>query len=79
MGRPVFRGSTEVMMDTEALQRLRFDTRLRGRRGWTEEEEYEEEIARLPDVSEKIKSSEPDARSHAEPSSGSAVPDTHEV
>jgi hypothetical protein len=66
-------------MDTEALQRLRFDTRLRGRRGWTAEEEYEVEVADLPDAADKIKSSEPDTRSLAESGSGSAVPETGEV
>jgi hypothetical protein len=66
-------------METEALQRLRFDTRLRGRRGWTTEEEYEEEASGLPDVADKIKSLESDARSPAESGSGSAVSDTHEV
>jgi len=66
-------------METEALQQLRFDTRLRGRRGWTTEEEYEEEVAGSPDVSDKIKPPESDVRSPAESGSGSAVPDTHEV
>ena len=66
-------------METEALQRLRFDTRLRGRRGWTTEEEFEEEVTGLPDVLDKVKSSESDARSPAESGSGAVVPDTHEV
>ena len=66
-------------MEAEALQRIRFDTRLRGRRGWTKEEEYEEEVSGLPDVADKIKSSESDGRSPAEPGSGSAASDTREV
>jgi len=66
-------------MDTEALQQFRFDTRLRGRRGWTAEEEYEAEVAGLPDVADKVKSSEPDTRPLAESGSGSAIPDAGEV
>jgi hypothetical protein len=69
----------EATMDTEAVKRLRFDTRLRGRRGWTTEEEYQREIAGLPDVSDKIRPSESDARSPDESGSEPAVPGADEV
>lgn len=37
-----------------ALRKLRFDSRLAGRRGWTDNKEWERELAALPDVSAKI-------------------------
>jgi hypothetical protein len=38
----------------KSLETLRLDQRLRRRRGWLSREEREQELARLPDVSDKI-------------------------
>jgi hypothetical protein len=42
----------------KSLEPLRLDQRLRRRRGWLSAEERERELAKLPDVSEKIGRSE---------------------
>ena len=41
-------------MDRDHIAKLRLDRRLGSRRGWTEPNEIEEELAKLPDVSDKI-------------------------
>lgn len=41
-------------MDREHIAKLRMDRRLASRRGWTPPEEFEEELAKLPDVSHKV-------------------------
>ena len=47
-------------MDPEATKNLRLDRRLQNRRGWISPEELEQELAALPDVSDKIDDSEDD-------------------
>ena len=42
----------------KSLESLRLDQRLRRRRGWLSAEEREKELAKLPDVSDKIGRSE---------------------
>lgn len=48
-------------MDNESTARLKFDTRMVRRRGWVEPEELEQELASLPDVSDKILRKEEDS------------------
>ena len=38
----------------KSLEPLRLDQRLRRRRGWLSTEEREKDLARLPDVSDKV-------------------------
>jgi hypothetical protein len=59
-------------MDNEATARLKFDRRLASRRGWVEPEELEQELASLPDASDKIQEvgEEPQAKPAPEPGSG---------
>ena len=38
----------------KSLESLRLDQRLRRRRGWLSADEREKELARLPDVSDKV-------------------------
>jgi len=45
-------------MDPEAMKKLRLDLRLQTRRGWIDPAELEQELAALPDVSDKIDESE---------------------
>lgn len=66
---------TEAIMDNDALRRLRFDTRLKGRRGWTSQEEFEEELAKLPDVSEKVKLLDEEDRAADGPSGQADAPE----
>lgn len=57
-------------MDNEAAARLKFDSRLAGRRSWVDPEELASELASLPDCSDKIEpagSSEPPAASPSSP------------
>lgn len=41
-------------MNKESLEKLRFDLRLRHRRGWVSADEYSKELESLADVSDKI-------------------------
>ena len=41
-------------MDRRSMERLKLDKRLMRRRGWISKEDYEREIASLPDVSGKV-------------------------
>ncbi len=41
-------------MDRESVERLRFDRRLRRRRGWVEQSDYEAHLESLADTSEKM-------------------------
>ena len=41
-------------MDRESLDRLRFDRRLQGRRGWLGPGELERHVQALPDVTDKL-------------------------
>ena len=41
-------------MDNESIDRLKFDRRLANRRGWLEAQELEQELASLPDATDKI-------------------------
>lgn len=50
-------------MDNESTARLKFDTRMVRRRGWVEPEELEQELASLPDVSDKVHQPDEDASS----------------
>ena len=54
-------------MDNESTSRLKFDKRLANRRGWVEPAEFEQELASLPDVADKILpvSDEPPAQAKA--------------
>ncbi len=48
-------------MDRKSLERLRLDRRLVGRPGWIAPEEFERELAALPDVAHKVApAAEPD-------------------
>jgi len=56
-------------MNLEDERRLKFDVRLRGRRGWVTEKELEAYKSSLPDVSEKLTSLDaPKGESSEEPS-----------
>jgi hypothetical protein len=57
-------------MNREATENLRLDRRLLNRRGWISKAERENELAALPDVSEKI--APPDDEGPADGSPGSA-------
>ena len=41
-------------MNIEAESKLKFDRRLRDRRGWVSDEELQAELDSLPDVAEKV-------------------------
>ncbi len=41
-------------MNKESLDKLRFDLRLRHRRGWVSGDEYSQELESLADVSDKV-------------------------
>ena len=41
-------------MDRESVERLRFDRRLRRRRGWVEQSDYEAHLESLADTSDKM-------------------------
>lgn len=41
-------------MDNDSTARLKFDRRLARRQGWVESEEFEQELASLPDAADKI-------------------------
>ena len=45
---------SEIMMNKESLDKLRFDRRLRHRRGWVNEDVYSKEIDSLADASDKV-------------------------
>lgn len=49
-------------MNLEDERRLKFDVRLRNRRGWVNEEELRSYEASLPDVSKKIKTTDEGSR-----------------
>jgi hypothetical protein len=78
-GRPDLGEFTEVMMDNNELRRLRFDVRLKGRRGWTSAAEFEEKLSQLPDVSDKMESPEEDGPTSDEPPAQAGSPETGEV
>ena len=79
LGRPDLGEFTEVMMDNDTLRRLRFDVRLKGRRGWTPPQEFEEELVQLPDVSDKMESPGEDSRASDGSSEQAGSPETGEV
>ena len=41
-------------MEKKSIERLQFDRRLLGRRGWVAEQELQQKLDSLPDVSDKI-------------------------
>ncbi len=41
-------------MEKRSIERLQFDRRLLGRRGWVTDQELQEKLDSLPDVSEKV-------------------------
>jgi len=41
-------------MEKKSIDRLHFDRRLAGRRGWVGEKELQQKLDSLPDVSDKI-------------------------
>ena len=41
-------------MDQRAIEKLKFDRRLEGRRGWVENKEVERELESLPDSADKV-------------------------
>ncbi|MFQ5417701.1 MAG: hypothetical protein ACE5FL_11705 [Myxococcota bacterium] len=49
-------------MNRNALKQLRLDRRLIRRRGWISSSDLEQEIAALPDVSDKIAPEEEDSK-----------------
>ncbi len=69
----------EAMMDSKVMQRIRFDVRLKDRRGWTSQEAFEEELVQLPDVSRKMQLPDEDDRASGEPSAQAGSPETGEV
>ncbi len=44
----------DELMDRESVERLRFDRRLRRRRGWVEQSDYEAHLESLADTSDKM-------------------------
>ena len=54
------------MIDDD-LRKLRLDRRLVDRRGWISLEEFDRELAALPDVSQKVAPEEPAAAGEATP------------
>jgi len=52
-------------MNRRSMERLKLDKRLTRRRGWITKEEYERQLAALPDVSDKV--AEPEAMGPEEP------------
>ena len=46
-------------MDRKALEKLRLDRRLIGRRGWIADEDVQEAIEKLPDAASKAETTEP--------------------
>ena len=66
-------------MDNDELQRLRFDVRLKGRRGWTPAQEFDEELAQLADASNKMESPGEDGRASDGPSEQAGSPETSEA
>jgi uncharacterized protein YidB (DUF937 family) len=54
-------------MDQETMRNLRLDRRLLGRRAWISEQELAEELAALPDASDKIAPPTSEPEGDAEP------------
>ena len=65
-------------MDRDDMNKLKFDTRLTGRRGWLAPGELEAELDSLPDVASKIASEEEMAEESApaEPAPPTDAPPT---
>lgn len=41
-------------MDQDSVRRLRLDRRLRGRRGWISQKEFDDSLMALPDAADKV-------------------------
>jgi hypothetical protein len=62
-------------MNREATEKLRLDRRLTHRRGWISKAEFEQALAELPDVSDKIAPAEdPDESDAARADGDTAAP-----
>ena len=66
-------------MDSAVTRRIRFDVRLKDRRGWTSQQEFEDELVQLPDVSRKMESPDEDDRASDGPSAHAGSSETGEA
>jgi len=67
-------------MNRDATQKLRLDRRLIRRRGWISRAELDQELAALPDVSDKIASAEEEPGEEAtSPGAGAPEAETPRV
>ena len=60
-------------MDNEAAARLKFDRRMANRGGWVEDEELANELASLPDCTDKIADPSEEPSAPAQPAAPQAA------